>query len=77
MADEKKKNPASLDNRPDLIYRPVFVQGIRVQKCRFNPSFERFQRLPQTLQKDLIRERIAKHGDRLPPFEISRPKSKR
>jgi hypothetical protein len=60
---------------PEMDYRPIFVQFIGVRKCRFNPSFEGFHRLPAFLKNDVIAKREAKHGEgTLPPLEISRKK---
>lgn len=70
----KKKPVLPEDDRPALTMRPVFMQCIQVRKCRFNPSMAGFQRLPAFLKVDLIEKRKARHGESLPPLEISTPK---
>lgn len=46
---------------PPKIDRPIFVQYIAVRKCRFNPSVQRFARLPAYLQLSLIDQRKTRH----------------
>lgn len=71
--EKKKKTPEDL---PPMDYRPIFVQFVGVRKCRFNPSFAGFHRLPHFLREDLLHKRQERHGSTLPPLEISRPRLK-
>ena len=41
-------------NQPPLDYRLVFVQYVRRQKSRYNPSFSRFEQLPKLIQADVL-----------------------
>ena len=71
----KKRDTSKL---PPLEYRMTFYMGIRRQKCRFNPSMLRYNRLPATLQvetEDRWKERHPRLN--LPDFEVSLPKTKK
>lgn len=60
--------------QPPLEYRPVFVQFIKRQKCRYNPSFTRFNILPSHLKIDVTERWANKHpGKRMPDLELSLP----
>lgn len=61
---------------PPLEYRMIFVQFVRRQKSRYNPSFSRFERLPKFIQDDVL-DRWSKAHPRakLPELSLSdRPK---
>ncbi len=63
--------------QPPIEYRPVFYMGMRRQKCRYNPSFERFMKLPDVVKTDVVaryQERNPK--TRLPDFKLSVPEKK-
>lgn len=52
---------------PPLEYRSVFVQFIKRQKCRFNPSFQRYLNLPNSVSSDVFERWRKKH----PRVELS------
>ena len=55
-------------------YRPVFVQFIKKQKCRYNPSFQRFFDLPRRLSTAVLGRWSDKHpGAKLPDLEVNLP----
>lgn len=70
--EKKRKNVGG--GIPEKTYRPVYVRPhVIVRMCRYNPSFEGFNRLPAFLKKDVIDLHAARHPDTpLPPLEISR-----
>jgi len=40
-------------NKPPMEQRPVFVMYVAKRRCRYNPSFQRFNDLPTVLQLDV------------------------
>lgn len=58
---------------PPLEYRPVFVQFIKRQRCRYNPSYAAFERLPATFQVEISNKWITKHPRQILPDGLSLP----
>ncbi len=55
MSKRKKRE------QPPIEERPVFVQFVRRQKCRYNPSFTRFSDLPEHIQLSVADRWHVKH----------------
>lgn len=68
----KKKLELSAE-KPELALRPIYIRPhLVIRKCRFNPSFEGFTRLPVFMRNQVLSVHEQKHPDTaLPPLEIS------
>lgn len=64
--------------QPPLEYRMVFVQFVRRQRSRYNPSLSRLLELPATFRNQIVSEYQQRHPRMvLPELELSVPRKGR